>query len=74
MQAAQVKALLEAQLNGARVEVAGEGCNFQVTLKSDELLALSPVKRQQRVYSHLQAWIADGSIHAVSMNFLPGEA
>jgi len=70
MQAAQVKAFLEAKMDGVKVEVAGEGCNFQLTLISDELAALSAVKRQQRVYSHLNPWIADGSIHAVTMKFL----
>jgi len=74
MQAAQVKAFLEAQMSGVQVEVQGEGCNFELTLKSDELAALSPVKRQQRVYSHLNPWIADGSIHAVTMKFLPGQS
>jgi acid stress-induced BolA-like protein IbaG/YrbA len=33
------------------------------------LAGLSPVKRQQQIYAHLNPWIADGSIHAVSMKF-----
>ena len=69
MQAVEVKSLLEAKLPGTQVEVEGEGCNFQLNLISDELAALSPVKRQQQVYSHLNPWIADGSIHAVTMKF-----
>jgi acid stress-induced BolA-like protein IbaG/YrbA len=69
MQAAQVKALLEEKLPGVQVEVEGEGCNFQLNLIGDELAALSPVKRQQQVYAHLNPWIADGSIHAVTMKF-----
>ncbi len=64
------KAFLEAKLADTQVEVEGEGCNFQLYLISDELQALSPVKRQQQVYSHLQPQIADGSIHAVTMKFL----
>ncbi|OYW90462.1 MAG: BolA family transcriptional regulator, partial [Pseudomonadales bacterium 32-61-5] len=36
---------------------------------SDELAGLSPVKRQQQIYAHLNPWIADGSIHAVTMKF-----
>jgi hypothetical protein len=31
------------------VEVEGEGCNFQLNVISDELAALSPVKRQQHL-------------------------
>ncbi|MBU3056439.1 BolA family protein [Pseudomonas indica] len=69
MQAVEVKDLLEAKMPGTQVEVEGEGCNFQLNVISDELAGMSPVKRQQQVYSHLNAWIADGSIHAVTMKF-----
>ncbi|TWI55402.1 acid stress-induced BolA-like protein IbaG/YrbA [Pseudomonas duriflava] len=69
MQAEEVKRLLEAKLTNTQVEVEGEGCNFQLNLIGDELAALSPVKRQQSVYSHLNSLIADGSIHAVTMKF-----
>jgi len=69
MQAIEVKNLLEAKLADTQVEVEGEGCNFQLNLIGDELAALSPVKRQQQVYAHLNPWIADGSIHAVTMKF-----
>lgn len=69
MQAEDVKSLLQEKLPGTQVEVEGEGCNFQLNLISDELAGQSPVKRQQQVYAHLNAWIADGSIHAVTMKF-----
>lgn len=69
MQAVEVKRFLEAQLSGAQVEVEGEGCNFQLNVISDEFVALSPVKRQQQIYAHLNPWIVDGSIHAVTMKF-----
>ncbi|MCJ0975577.1 BolA family transcriptional regulator [Pseudomonas sp. PS1] len=69
MQAAEVKNLLEEKLPGAQVEVEGEGCNFQLNIISNELTALGPVKRQQQIYAHLNPWIADGSIHAVTMKF-----
>lgn len=69
MQAVEVKNLLEAQLPSTQVDVEGEGCSFQLNLISDELAGMSPVKRQQQVYAHLNAWIADGSIHAVTMKF-----
>jgi acid stress-induced BolA-like protein IbaG/YrbA len=69
MQAFEVKSLLEAKLPDTQVEVEGEGCNFQLNLISDELAALGPVKRQQQVYAHLNPWITDGSIHAVTMKF-----
>ena len=69
MQALEVKAFLEGKLPEINVEVEGEGCNFQLNVISDEMATLSPVKRQQQIYAHLNPWIADGSIHAVPMNF-----
>lgn len=69
MQAVEVKRFLEEKLPSAQVEVEGEGCNFQLNVISDELVGLSPVKRQQQIYAHLNPWIADGSIHAVTMKF-----
>ncbi len=69
MQAVEVKNFLEEKLPGAKVEVEGEGCNFQLNVISEELAALGPVKRQQQIYAHLNPWIADGSIHAVTMKF-----
>lgn len=74
MQASEVKNLIEQQLPGTQVEVDGEGCNFQLVLISDELAALSPLKRQQQVYALLTEPIADGSIHAVTMKFFTREA
>ncbi|MFL1503367.1 BolA family protein [Pseudomonas sp. O64] len=74
MQAYEVKSFLEEKLSNSlpsqvQVEVEGEGCNFQLNVISDELAALSPVKRQQQIYAHLNPWITDGSIHAVTMKF-----
>jgi acid stress-induced BolA-like protein IbaG/YrbA len=69
MQAHEVKDYLQEKLPGVQVEVEGEGCNFQLNLIDDALAGLSPVKRQQQIYAHLNAWIADGSIHAVTMKF-----
>lgn len=69
MQALDVKNFLEEQLPGIQVEVEGAGCSFQLNLIDDTLAALSPVKRQQQIYAHLNPWIADGSIHAVTMKF-----
>ncbi|MGH8359444.1 MAG: BolA family protein, partial [Pseudomonas sp.] len=51
MQALEVKSFLEGKLPETNVEVEGEGCNFQLNVISDELAALSPVKRQQQIYA-----------------------
>ncbi len=69
MQSVAVKQLLEEKLANTQVEVEGEGCNFQLNIISDELAALGAVKRQQQIYAVLNPWIADGSIHAVTMKF-----
>ncbi len=74
MQPHDVKSLLEQNLPDVQVEVDGEGCNFQLLLISDELAALSPVKRQQQIYAQLNEPIADGRIHAVTMKFFTREA
>ncbi|MBD8612957.1 BolA family transcriptional regulator [Pseudomonas putida] len=74
MQAVEVKGFLESKLPGVQVEVEGEGCNFQLNVISNELTALSPVKRQQQIYAHLNPWIADGSIHAITMKFFSSAA
>lgn len=67
MQAEAVKALLEEQISGAKVSVDGEGCDFRVTIISDQFQGLMPVKRQQMIYAHLNPLIASGEIHAVTM-------
>ncbi|QEY58022.1 BolA family transcriptional regulator [Pseudomonas sp. C27(2019)] len=69
MQAVAVKQLLEEKLPNAYVEVEGEGCNFQLNIVCDDLAALGPLKRQQAVNAVLSDWIANGSIHAVTMKF-----
>lgn len=74
MQVSEVRNLIEQHLPDVQVEVDGEGCNFQLILISDELAALSPLKRQQQVYALLSEPIADGRIHAVTMKFFTREA
>ncbi len=74
MQVSDVKNLIEQHLPDVQVEVEGEGCNFQLILISDELAALSPLKRQQQIYALLNEPIADGRIHAVTMKFFTREA
>ncbi|MCW7556214.1 MULTISPECIES: BolA family protein [Endozoicomonas] len=67
MLATQVKALLEEKIQGSEVLVEGEGCDFRLTIISDEFQGAMPVKRQQMVYQHLNGMIASGEIHAVTM-------
>lgn len=67
MQAAEVKQIIENQLEGCEVLTAGEGCDFQITVVGDVFAGLTPVKKQQLVYGCLNKQIASGAIHAVTI-------
>lgn len=67
MQAEEVKQIVESKLEGCTVYTAGEGCDFQITAVGECFSGLSPVKKQQLVYSCLNEQIASGAIHAVSI-------
>lgn len=67
MQAEQVKQILESQLENCTVQTAGEGCDFQVTVIGEMFEGLRPVKCQQLVYACLNEYIANGTIHALTI-------
>ncbi|QEW07470.1 BolA family protein [Nitrincola iocasae] len=67
MQAEDVKQVIESQLAASQVMTAGEGCNFEITVISEQFTGLSPVKKQQLVYACLNKQIASGDIHAVTI-------
>ncbi|MDD7804519.1 MAG: BolA/IbaG family iron-sulfur metabolism protein [Endozoicomonas sp. (ex Botrylloides leachii)] len=67
MHAIDVKTLLEQHMLDSEILVEGEGCDFQVTVISDQFQGILPVKRQQMVYRHLNDFIRRGEIHAVTM-------
>ena len=69
-----IKVLLTAAFPQAQaLEVTGEGGKFNVTIVSEEFAGLRPVAKQQRVYAPLNAHIASGAIHAVTMRTLTPE-
>jgi len=67
MQPSDVKALLESRIEECDFHIQGEGCNFQVIAVGEVFGDLSPVKRQQLIYSALGDEIASGAVHAVSI-------
>lgn len=74
MQAEQVKQILESQLENCTVTTAGEGCDFQVTVVGEMFEGLRPVKCQQLVYACLSEYIANGTIHALTIKtFTPAQ-
>jgi acid stress-induced BolA-like protein IbaG/YrbA len=74
MDAAMVKALLEAHLEDCEFHVQGEGSHYDITAIGAVFDGLRPVKKQQLVYAALSDQIADGSIHAVNIRtYTPAE-
>ncbi|MBQ0754970.1 MAG: BolA/IbaG family iron-sulfur metabolism protein [Gammaproteobacteria bacterium] len=74
MTAEEVKALLEAGIEGAVAMVEGGGDRFVLRVVAPAFEGLSPVKKQQLVYGCVNDRIADGSIHAIEMQtFTPAE-
>ena len=52
---------------GASVSVVVEGNRALIEVVSDTFAGLNRVKRQQAVYACIQDFIADGSLHAVTI-------
>lgn len=74
MNSEEIKSLLQAAFPQAvEVLVQGDGGKFQVTIVSEDFAGLRPVAKQQKVYAPLNAHIASGAIHAVSMQTLTPE-
>ncbi len=67
MDAASVKALLQAQLKECEFNVRGEGSHYEIEAIGEVFGGLRPVQKQQLVYAALKEKIGDGSIHAVNI-------
>ncbi len=64
---------LREALGSTDIEIDAEGNKVAVQIVSEAFAGLSRVKRQQLVYKALNARIASGEIHAVSMRTLTPE-
>lgn len=69
----QVAELLRAAFPQAEVDVQGQGNKFEVRIVSAQFEGQRLVARQQAVYAPLNAEIASGAIHAVSIRALTPE-
>ncbi len=67
MNESEIKAKIEAVISCEIVEVAGDGYHFEVYVVSDEFEGKRAVARQQMVYAAVQAEIASGELHALSI-------
>ncbi|MGM0525321.1 MAG: BolA family protein [Pseudomonadota bacterium] len=74
MDAEQLEQLLKTEIGAAEVHAKVDGANVNIIAVGDVFTPLSRVKRQQLVYSPLKPYIADGSIHAVSIKTYTPEA
>lgn len=64
---------MEAAIPDAEILVQGEGSKYNVTVVTDRFAGMRPVAKQQLIYGPLNAHIASGEIHAVSMRTLTQE-
>ncbi|MEE4362019.1 MAG: BolA/IbaG family iron-sulfur metabolism protein [Pseudomonadales bacterium] len=74
MNAAEVRALVEGGLEGCEVIVEGGEGRYEVTVIGDVFEGMKAVRKQQLVYGTLNAAIADGRVHAVTIRtFTPDQ-
>lgn len=66
---------VENSMPGASVEVSTDGYSYHFRVVSDLFAGKRPVARQQMVYAGLNDLIADGSLHALTIEtWTPDEA
>ncbi|MEX0429939.1 BolA family protein [Spiribacter insolitus] len=75
MEPEAIRALLQAGLRDAEVEVAGDGRHFQARIVSPDFDGLPLLRRHRLVYDLLQSHIDSDVLHAISMRTLtPAQA
>lgn len=74
MQPEQIKQLLQSAITLDELHVKGEDSHFDVVAVGDVFDGLSRVKKQQVIYTPLAEYIADNTIHALTIKaFTPAE-
>ncbi len=75
MEPESIRALLQAGLKDAEIDVIGDGRHFQARIVSADFEGLSLLRRHRLVYDLLQAHIDSEVLHAISMRTLtPAQA
>ncbi|MEN8176394.1 MAG: BolA/IbaG family iron-sulfur metabolism protein [Pseudomonadota bacterium] len=75
METAAVKALIEAGMPDARVDVSGDGRHFEATVVSPSFEGKSLIQRHRMVMATVQAQIASEELHALSIKaYTPDQA
>jgi acid stress-induced BolA-like protein IbaG/YrbA len=69
----EIKARIQADMPDAEVEAQGDGSRMQIRVISNAFAGLSRVQKQQKVYGCINELIANGTLHAVSIQALTPE-
>lgn len=67
METEKVKALIEAGLPDAKVEVSGDGRHFEAVVVSEAFEGKSLIQRHRMVLATVNAEIASDELHALSI-------
>ena len=67
MNESEIKSKIESQISCELVQVAGDGNHFEVYVVSNDFDGKRAVARQQMIYATVQAEIASGELHALSI-------
>ena len=74
METSEIKKLIEDGIAGAEAIVTGDGGKYEATVISTAFEGLSMLKEHQLVYKTVNAQIASGELHALTIKaFTPEE-
>ena len=74
METSEIKQLIENGIDDAKAIVTGDAGKYQATVISPVFEGLSMVKEHQLVYATVNAQIASGDLHALTIKtYTPGE-
>jgi|TARA_R110001583_G_scaffold79375_2_gene214457 acid stress-induced BolA-like protein IbaG/YrbA len=70
----EIVTLIEQKITPVSVAVDGADCSFKVRVISAEFAQMRPVQRQQKVLGCFSEFLADGRLHALTVEaFTPEE-
>ncbi len=74
MKTAEIKQLIESGIENSEAIVTGDGGKYEATVISTAFEGLSMLKEHQLVYKTVNAQIASGELHALTIKaFTPSE-
>ena len=73
MNSDQLTDILKAAFPAAEIAVSGQRGTFHLRIVDDQFEGKRPVARQQAVYAPLNAHIASGAVHAVTIRAMTKE-